>query len=537
MPRGYLDEDEPEPRKRRRRPKDEDPPEPESYELPAYDLESLLTEEWGFALTTATNLQRAICRAADGLPMKELWRSVAVRKAFGERPPVGVIPDIMLVLAAIRSAKSMIAAAKVVACSQTVDLTGTKPGDEIRIPVLSTDKDAARATFTHISGAIQSSPTLRKLLVGPPKADSLLLRHPTGTSIEVKVTALSRYGSTVVSRWLAGMIFDEAPRIGGEDDAVRNLEESERASRGRMLPGAQTWIIGSPWEPSGPVYDRVIEHEGHPNADCVVIRAPGPAMNPVRWTKEKCEELRKRDPKAYRTDVLAQFADADDALFASQTIESAMRESDEALEPKDDELAAFVAVLDPGSMGPNWRLLVLGNYGKGGPGLEQPLMRVAMLTTWVAEQGPVNPDQTLRAVTKALKPYKLDEAVCMRGTADMYSEFADRHGLTLIDETGTNEEHYRLIKRMLVPLSHGTLELSPDRTVRQSLVGIKKRAPGSPFKPPPGFAVPLAIACENCPELPELDEHDPDPIYTEHMNWLNQSGEDAVDDAAERLFR
>lgn len=498
-------------------------------------LEALFTSRNGFGVESATPLQRALCRATDGEDLGDLWNDASVRKAFGVRPPVGCVPLSVLVLAAIRSGKSTLAAARAFAASQTVDLTGVKSGDEIRIPILSIDKDSARATFTHVAGAIVGSPSLRKRLIGSPTADSLWLRHPLGAPIEIKTAALARYGSTVISRWLAGVIFDEAPRMGSEDDSVRNLNESRRASAGRILPGGQTWMIGSPWSPVGPIYDLVTEHEGKPSRQVVVIRAPGPAMNPTYWTPERCDELRVNDPHAYKTDVLAEFADPPDALFASSLIERAQRSGPEVLPPH--KRVNYVATLDPATRSPNWTLIIAGNYGLGGPGGTQPILRIALAKQWLGNQHqPLNPDRTMAAVAKLVKRYRLDECITdPRAIADLY-DIAERHGIQLVSNQMEAKDRLPMVESLGMPLSHGTLDLPHDRQLRNDLVGVRKRVTLSGFAlvlPKTGegrhadYVLPLAACYAHAPEAPEAAEPERDEVFEAHMAALRERSEES----------
>ena len=76
-------------------------------------LEVLLTSSEGFGLTTATPVQRAICRASDGIELGELWDDPTVRQAFGGACP-RVAPLEFVILAAIRCGKSLFSAAKAI---------------------------------------------------------------------------------------------------------------------------------------------------------------------------------------------------------------------------------------------------------------------------------------------------------------------------------------------------------------------------------------------------------------------------------------
>src|SRR5690606_10196307 len=108
---------------------------------------------------------------------------------------------------------------------------------------------------------------------------------------------------------------DEAPRMSGREEAVANLDDVLSAVRERLLPGAQIQCIGSPWAPSGPVYDAVQEYFGRPTERIVVMRTTGPAGNPGYWTDELLEQLRAAgDEVAWRINALGEFIDPEAGL-------------------------------------------------------------------------------------------------------------------------------------------------------------------------------------------------------------------------------
>ncbi|MDP9001757.1 MAG: hypothetical protein M3O46_16790, partial [Myxococcota bacterium] len=228
---------------------------------PAYTLERLLTHPSAFGLTSASPLQRAICRIADGLPLGKLADHVDVIAAIGN---VSALPQArpleLLILSGIRTGKSLLAAALAVRAALTCDLSQLRPGEPVRVSVVSLTTDLARVVFEHLCGTVTSKPMLRALVVGSPTADTVDLRHPSGHVVEVKVVAGARAGASLVARWSAGVIFDEAPRMNGEEDGVVNFDDARRAALGRLLTGAQLVSIGSPWAPRGPVYEAVQEH-------------------------------------------------------------------------------------------------------------------------------------------------------------------------------------------------------------------------------------------------------------------------------------
>ena len=288
-------------------------------------LEELLTSERGFGLTGATAVQRAICRIADGRELGELASHPDVEAALGCSPLLvpSTAPQMMGIFSGIRTGKSLLTSALALRASQTVDMSGLSDGEIPRVSVLSLRRDLADVILDHIRGHIRK-PSLRWLLVRT-TSDTIVVRHPSGRPVEIQVVAGSRAGSSVVARWSAGVILDEAPRMVGSDEGIVNMDDVVHASLGRLLPGAQIVALGSPWAPFGPVFRMVTERHGRPGRDLVVLHCPANMMNPTWWSEERCAELADSDPVAYRTDVLAQFADSISGMFDSDLLDRCTR--------------------------------------------------------------------------------------------------------------------------------------------------------------------------------------------------------------------
>jgi hypothetical protein len=428
-------------------------------------IERILVEPWGFGLETATPVQRAICRAIDGVDIGELWDDTRVQAAFGGTRPAAVRPLEVVIAAAIRGAKSMIAAAAAVAATQTVSLKPLKRGAIARVPIVATHRDEAGEVFRHLCTLLQGE--LGGLALGPPKGDTILLQGTDSRAVELKVTAISRAGSTLVARWLAGCIFDEAPRMAGEVDGVLNLQESQRAIRGRMLPGAQVLYPGSPWAPRGPVYELVRDRFGKPGPDVVVIRATGPDLNPSHWTPEACETERLRDERAYRCNVLAEFADASDAAVPSEIVERAARKTPDELPPVDG--VTYEAAMDPGMRTNAWTLIVLACYG-------QHDYRVALARQWKPKRGsPLNPREVLGEIAELLLPYGVTRAWTDQHQYDALAVLAGDVGLSLTpdpERSGVTADRLDTIRQWL---EAKWLELPPNRTLIGDVIAARRK--------------------------------------------------------------
>ncbi len=435
----------------------------------AQRTEWLLTAPGGFGLTTASPLQRAICRIADGLPLDELAEHEAVVRAL--HCPASMLPEgrphELAILAGIRGGKSKFAAALAVRSSQTCDVesVGVGPGEEPRISVVSLTKDLADVVFGHLAGAVMASPYLRTLVIGEPTTDTIRLRHPTGMPIEVKVVAGARAGASLVARWCAGVIFDEYPRMSGEDDGVINWDQSRKAVLERVLPGAFIVHIGSPWAPFGPAYEMVQSSWGKPSEDLVILRAPAFDMNPIYWTQERCEAARHRSEDVYRTDVLAEFSTPEEALFSSELLAKSTRE---AMDLPFEWGADYAAAMDPATRGNGWTLIVATRRGVK--------RRVAIAREWVgSSSAPLSSKQVLGEIAALLRPYGLTSLQTDHYYADALREIASDVGLSLVPIMLQQKQHTEMALSFRARLGEGLIELHPDPVLRADLQRLTKR--------------------------------------------------------------
>lgn len=407
-----------------------------------------------FGISTATPLQLAICRLLDGEPVTKPEQVEALTQASG-----GVLPTErpleLYLLAAIRSGKSLIASAHAVRASQTVDVSGLRHGEIPRYSIVSTSVKNSRAIFRHLVGTIRANGILRELLVGEPTADTLMLRHPTGRPVEVSISAGHRAGSSLVSDWSAGVAFDEAPRMIGEDDGVVNLDHSVAAVALRLLPGAQLLFVGSPWAPFGPVYRAVQEHYGKPSAARVVLRAAGPAMNPKLFTVEEMARMQRDHPDAYATDVLAEFRQPESGLFGSE-LDACVRVSRETLPPQSTHY--YVAAIDPAARGNAWTLVVMTRERE---------RRVVVLTReWKGSKAqPINPSQIMEEIAAILRPYHVTELVSDQWSYDALRDIAERSGLYLRQRPLTQSEAADAWTSLRSAMVQGLLELAGEQLV------------------------------------------------------------------------
>lgn len=438
----------------------------------ALSLESLLTLPTGFGLTTATPCQRAKCRILTGVALGALAHDPDVIAMVGgvdriAELPVGAPPAEVHDLAAIRTAKSLTAAARVIHLSQTVDVSGLKVGDIVRIGIVSIKLGNAKAVMSHVTQNVLARPILKELLIGEPNSERIVLRHPSGHPIEVVPLPLDRAGGAAVSTFLAGIICDEEPRMIGEDDGVKNWDHLRSAALGRILPGGQMLGIGSPWAALGPVYDLFTENFGkRQSRDLVVLRATGPMLNPVWWTPKRCADLQRRDPTAYRTDVLGEFADPESGLFSSEEIGRATRES-LVLSARDD--VRYFAAIDAAFRGNDFTLAVAHAEG--------PRTVVDGVWSWSGTRAdPLVPSYVLGEIAKITKPYRVTVLHGDSYQADTLRDLARGHGLELVEQSMAadhNVARYMHLKTLFQ--SERAIEIPNEPVLVADLRAIRKR--------------------------------------------------------------
>ena len=439
------------------------------------DLEELYVSRQGWGCETATPVGRAILRASQSKPLAELASDADVLEAFGGSEAIAALPteaplevDIQ---AGIRTGKSRIASCVAFFASQTVDVSRLAPGEIPRVSVVSLRIDSAQVVLDHLVGTLESRPWLKKLLLEEPTSDSILLRHPSGRPIEVKVVAGARAGGTLVARWSAGAVFDEYARMVGADDAVVNYDDARRAVLGRLLPGAQVWSIGSRWAPMGPAYERAQSHFGKPTREHLLVAATGPQLNPVHWTPEKCAALQKSDDLAYRTDVLNEFADPESAFFTQTEIKRATRVGPLVMPSEPNTFLA--AGIDPGTRGNSWPL-VLVQMGKDMEGVYR--FSVLLACQWTGTSSmPLSPVEIFAAIERKLRPYGQVPVISDQHSADALLDIATRTHVKLRIKSITSANRNELFERIKGQLSQGTLELPNEPVLLRDLASVRRR--------------------------------------------------------------
>lgn len=444
----------------------------------AVTLERLLTHPRAFGLTTASPVQRACCRVADGLPLGELACDPDVVAALGGERALSTLPTRppkeLYLVAAIRCAKSLIAAALAFCRAMTVDLSALGPQEIARVSVVSIDRDKATIVKQHLMGALtREGSVLRGYLVHE-TADRVLLRREDGRLVELVIAAGRVGGGSLVSRWTIAAIFDEAARMLGKEDGVVNFDDMRKGVIARLglLPGAQLVVVTSPWAARGPVFDAVEEHHGRPSESLVVVRATGPMMNPVLWTPEACEAERQRPDGAYETDVLGQFVDPESGFLTSAQVNAATREG--PIECAPEQGIAYTAAIDPAMVGNAWTLVVVGKRPAESEAEDRYF--VALARQWQGSRAePLRARDVFGEIAPTLRRYRVSEVHTDRYASPFIAEAGDYAGLSVRVRDDTRDQENKQFSDFRLLVLDGRLELAPVPALCADLLLVRKR--------------------------------------------------------------
>ena len=434
------------------------------------NLEQLVCHEHGFQLTTATPLQRAVMRMETGEPLNELAKLPEVIEAIGGMQalgmlPIGVAPAISVLMAAVRTAKSLKAAAKAFRATQVVNLDKLKDGEFARYSIVSIDKDKANAVLEHLVGKTEASPLLKPAIIKV-AGESVWVMRPDGKAVEIKVMAGKRAGSSVVARWSAGCTLDEGPRMNGSEHVV-NLPDILVNLPARLLPNTQVDIVGSPWGPSGPIHEMYVDHFGRPSEALLFMVAKGPDMNPGHFTPAMCARLLKEDPRAHRTDVLAQFADPESSLLSSIDVEACTRSGPFDMEPNDQPCTAAI---DPAQRKNAWTLTIVRPRPDGSP-------QVVLTRQWQgSKSAPLMSSRVFAEIRPLLELYGIEDNLLWTDQAsfDDKRELAAQQDITLAEDPFTDSEWRAHALNLEKLVSQRAIDLPPNAAMRADILGVQK---------------------------------------------------------------
>lgn len=402
-------------------------------------LRQLVTEGLGLTLSPGQSL---IVDAADGVPIdhavddgvRTAERGGAVLRT---RERLGVPARQVCVVAGIRGGKTTLAACAAVAGALRADLSSLRADETAAGLIVAPHADSAAETYRVLRELVEGHPSLTALLEGEPRASRLTLRRPSdGRRVELRVVAAGKGGLTLRSRWLTSCVLDEGAFFESSSTAAVTDRAQLDAVRHRVVPGAQIWLISSPFAAKGLLHDvwRTVAHGWH------VVHAPSPALHPKYWTPERVARALEEDYESAAREVLGQFVDAATSLFSTQAVERASRHPVEPPVPH----RRYVAAMDPASRVNPWTAVIATRSATR--------YEIVAAREWVPRGADLDPDEVLGELAAFLRPYGVATVLTDQYGYASTAALARRHGLSLVLHTTTDRtalaSHLWLRKRL-----------------------------------------------------------------------------------------
>lgn len=430
----------------------------------------------GFAAVDASPLQLAICRASEGEDIGDTLTDDAVRTHFGcERAAITTKPTIVVLVCGVRSGKSFLVACGAIRDALAADCAKLKKHERARHAIVAPTVDNANATFRILCGIVDSSPTLRRLVVGEPTADTLVLRRLDGREVEIVVVAAHRGAVTLRSRWLAGASIEEVAFFGAEaSGAAVNAESMLSTSASRVLPRTQVRVVSSPAGRQGLLWDLYRLNFGKPGY-VLVAHAPTLAMNPS-FPAEQIEALRAQDPDAAAREHDARWVDAETNFLGSAQVEAAVRSS--PLVRPSDGRSAYVCALDAGFRGNSTTVVV----ARGIP-VDKTSCRVEIAGAWQwtgSKERPLSPARVLVEIAGHVRPFGITTIDCDGHSFDALRDLAEPLRLRLVQKNvGDRDAGYAALHSLV---ASERIELPPVAALVSDLKAIRKLITPAGFK-------------------------------------------------------
>lgn len=470
----------------------------EALALPA-TLEELVTGERYGALD-ASPVQRAICRLATGRDAGPIC-DADLERYFGSlkwRNPLAAVAGVCLVCG-IRGGKTRLAAAAAVWGALTAVLDGVEDYEDIAAVVVGPTVRQAKKTFRQVLGLLRR-PGLAGLIVGDPTSDTVKIRRPDGREVSILVVAPGAGGEGLRGSWLAALVIEEAAYWRSEvTGAVVNAEETLDAAEGRLLPGAQQWVISSPRGPSGLLH-TIWKHNFGPPGDVgpdglipwLVVHAPTRALNPT-FSEAKIEAARAKNADKAAREHDAIFVEDDAALFSAVDLDACVRMAP-ADAPRVPGLR-YVAAIDP-AVRLNAFTLVIGAAAMravsvpapfvpgtepGPPTIEmRRTVAIACVRQWIPKPGqPVDLETTLASVAEVCRPYGVTSVRTDGWSADSLRTLSRRYGIELVACGWTSDQWLEAYEELRTLAATRTVDLPPDPYVRFDLLAARRRTRGN----------------------------------------------------------
>lgn len=192
---------------------------------------------------------------------------------------------------------SRLLAPKSLHAALTVELPTLSHGEHAVALIVSSELIFAHQALSFVKGYIENSPELRGIIVGEVGAEKFTIRRPHDDKlVDVRVRAAGKGGKGGRGATLVFAGLDEACFFDAEGAAVSDVE-IDRAVLQRLVPGAQRWMVSTPWVEGEGQLEKLMGADFGRHEHNLCVQAPTRALNPT-WDPDRKIEAPLREADA-----------------------------------------------------------------------------------------------------------------------------------------------------------------------------------------------------------------------------------------------
>lgn len=224
---------------------------------------------------------------------------------------------------------SRLLAPKAIHAAFTVPLPTLSRGEHAVALIVSSELVFAHQALSFVKGYIEDSPELRACVVGEIGTEKLTIRRPhDGKLVDIRVRAAGKGGKGGRGATLVFAGLDEACFFDSEGAAVSD-KEIDRAVLQRLVPGAQRWMVSTPWVEGEGALEELMAADFGRHEHNLCVQAPTRALNPT-WDPDHTIEapLREADPENAAREIDAKpLSGGVSTWFSKDALEAAVVDS------------------------------------------------------------------------------------------------------------------------------------------------------------------------------------------------------------------
>jgi hypothetical protein len=400
---------------------------------------------------------RVALAALFGLPMTAAEAAIYTEHTGRTVPPTTPCREGWFIVGR-RGGKSRVAACVAVFLACFRDYAALlAPGERGTLPVLAADRAQARTAFRYITGLLEGSPMLARLIERQ-TADSIDLTNRVTLEVHTASFRAVR-GYTVI-----GAVLDEVAFWRSEDSSVNPDREIVNALRPAMatVSSALLVAISSPYARRGVLWEMHRRHHGR-DGDVLVWQAPTRIMNPT-VPQRLVDEALAADEASARAEYLAEFRVDVEGFVTREVLDACTAPGRQHLPPVRG--TTYTAFVDPSGGAQDAMSLAIAHQAtRDGQG-------VAVLDYLSARKPPFSPEQVVEEFCATLEAYGVQVVTGDRYGGEWPREQFRKHGINYDPSERVKSDLYR---ELLPLLTSGRTELLDHARLATELLGLERR--------------------------------------------------------------